>query len=353
MGEEEGDANEGITTIMGSGIDHTTVSFAANDGVGLLHFGHNIHFAHSGSVVLLTILAGDITQGTSGRQVAYGVARSVLENVVSHSDEGVFLTIHLSVFADESKAIHVWVNDETDIVASLCHQPHNVGEVLLQRFRVVLEVACGFCIERGDVFNPEGLEEFGQDDAAHGIDAVKCNMEILLLDGWHINEVETQHHVNVLLVVGVVLNVFAKTVNISIVEVFCLSNLQHLVAFGGIEKFAFLVEELESVPMTGVVASCDDDAATGTFHRHGYLSGGCGGKPDVDHLARDAGITTYYNLVAFHFCGATNQSGVCTCEFYNVEGIQALTGTSANCATDAGNRFNQTHINICDLSNDE
>ena len=121
--------------------------------------------------------------------------------------------------------------------------------------------------------------------------------------------------------------------------------------------------------MTGVVAGCDDDAATGTFHRHGYLSGGCGGKPDVDyveahahksaannvldHLARDAGITTYHNLVAFHFCGATNESGVCTCEFYNVEGIQALTGTSANCATDAGNGFNQTHINICDLSNDE
>ena len=95
----------------------------------------------------------------------------------------------------------------------------------------------------------------------------------MFFDGWHIDEVETQHHVDVLLVVGVVFGVMAESIDIGIVEVFGFGNLQHLVAFSGVEEFALLVEEFEGVPMTGVVAGGDDDAATGAFHRYRNFGG--------------------------------------------------------------------------------
>ena len=74
--------------------------------------------------------------------------------------------------------------------------------------------------------------------------------------------------------VGVVFGVMAESIDIGIVEVFGFGNLQHLVAFSGVEEFALLVEEFEGVPMTGVVAGGDDDAATGAFHRYRNFGGG-------------------------------------------------------------------------------
>ena len=63
MAEEEGNAYEGITAIVGGGVDDTAVAFTADDGVGLLHLCHHVHFAYSGSIVLLAVLAGHVAQG--------------------------------------------------------------------------------------------------------------------------------------------------------------------------------------------------------------------------------------------------------------------------------------------------
>ena len=253
VAEEEGYAHEGIAAIMGCWVDDTAVAFAADDGVGLLHLGHHIHLAHSSSVVLLAILAGYVAQGTGGREVADGIAWGMLEDVVSHRDKGVLFAIHLAVFADKGETVHIRIHHEPHVVAALSHQSHDVGEVLFEGLRIVLKVTCGLCVEWGDLFHTQCLEEFRQDDAAHGVDAVESYLEVLLLDGGNVHKVETQHHVYMFLVIGVVFEVFAQSVNVGEVKVFCLSNLQNFVAFVGIEEFALLVEELEGVPMAGVM----------------------------------------------------------------------------------------------------
>ena len=152
VAEEEGNADEGITAIVGGGVDDTAVAFTADDGVGLLHLCHHVHFAYSGSIVLLAVLAGHVAQGAGGREVAHGVARGVLEDVVCHSDEGVFLTVHLAVFTNEGEAVHVGVNYEADILAAFRHEAHDVAQVLLQWLWVVLEITCRFSVEGSHIF---------------------------------------------------------------------------------------------------------------------------------------------------------------------------------------------------------
>ena len=80
----------------------------------------------------------------------------------------------------------------------------------------------------------------------------------------------------------------AQLVDIGIVEAFLLSHIEHLLAFGGVEKLALAVEQLQGVPLAGVVAGGDDDAAVGLTHAHGQLGGRRRGKADIEHVAAHA-----------------------------------------------------------------
>ena len=62
--QEEGDTNEGITTIMALWIDDSTIAFTTDDCVNILHLGSNIHLAYSSCGVLATMLLGNIAEGT-------------------------------------------------------------------------------------------------------------------------------------------------------------------------------------------------------------------------------------------------------------------------------------------------
>ena len=62
--QEEGDTNEGITTVMALWIDNSTIAFTTDDSVNILHLGSNIHLAYGRSTIRTTMLLGYITEGT-------------------------------------------------------------------------------------------------------------------------------------------------------------------------------------------------------------------------------------------------------------------------------------------------
>ncbi len=84
---------------------------------------------------------------------------------------------------------------------------------------------------------------------------------------------------------------------------------QHLATFGIIEELPLSVQQFESVPLPGIVARGDDDAAVGPFGHDRHLHARRRAKPEVDHihsapdqstfhkavdhLARDTGIAPY------------------------------------------------------------
>ena len=155
---------------MSGRIDDSAVALTAYYGIGLLHLGHHVDLAHCGCIVLLAVLAGYITQSASAAEIAHGIAWSVLQDVVGHCNEGIFLAVHSAVLAEESQAVNVGIDHKTYILTALLHERLDISQILLKRFGIVLEVACRLGEEARNVLHTQLLEELGQDDAAHAVD---------------------------------------------------------------------------------------------------------------------------------------------------------------------------------------
>ena len=303
MAEEEGYTHQGVASVVSRGIDDASIALTADNGVGVLHLLHYIHFTHCAGIVLHAVVAGHIPQSPGGTEVADGVAWCVTKDIVGNSHKGVFLTVHLSFLVNECQSIHIGVNNESYIVTTFGHETHDIAQVLLQRFGVVLEVTCRGIVERGDMAYTKLLEEHRQNDAAYGVDAVEGYLEIGFSDGIYINQLETQYHVDMLLVIGVVFLVRTQMIDVSIVEILGFGNAQHLVAFLGVEELSVAVEQLERVPVTGIVAGGDDDTTFSAFACNCYLGGGGGGDEPTSYT-----VTASSNNVSYGTASAGDSS---------------------------------------------
>ncbi len=311
--QEKGYAHKGIAPIVTRGIDDTAVAFAANHGPNLLHLGGDIDLAHSRSGIVTAMTLGDIAQGTGGTEVAHRVAGSVREHIVGHADKGVLLAEHPAVFLNKGQTVYIRVYHNAHVVAAFLQFGHDAAQILLQRLGVVGKIAIGLAVEKS-IFHAQTVEQPRQNDAAHGVDGIYSHLEVGLADGLNINEPESQHSFNVAVVESAVVGVAAEMVHIGKLKVFTFGNSEHLVAIVFGEKFPFMVEQFQSVPMAGIMRGCDDDATGCPAHAHGQFGGGSGGGTDVDHIIshaheratnhvfhhepRNAGIAAHNNLVA-------------------------------------------------------
>ena len=134
----------------------------------------------------------------------------------------------------------------------------------------------------------QGLEQLGQDDATHAVDGVGADAEPSLLDGFHIGQAQLHDAVYMALVHGVVLDDAAQLLHRGIVEVLLLSHAQHLGAVGSGQELALAVQQLQCIPLRGVMAGGDDDAAVGLVPAYSQLGRRRGGQTDVDDLAAHA-----------------------------------------------------------------
>lgn len=62
------------------------------------------------------------------------------------------------------------------------------------------------------------FEQLGQDDTAHGVHTVDGYVEVSLADSLYIHQVESQHAINMLLVISQVFAVSSKFVNFGVFE---------------------------------------------------------------------------------------------------------------------------------------
>ena len=177
----------------------------------------------------------------------------MLQDVVGYADQCIFFAVHASVFADDGQTVYVGVYYESYIVLAGFHQVHDVAQVLLQRFGVVLEVACRLAIEFFNVLHAQCFEQLGQDDTAHGVHTVDGYVEVSLADSLYIHQVESQHAINMLLVISQVFAVSSKFVNFGVFESLGLGYAEHLVAFFLVQEFTLFVQQFQGIPLTGIV----------------------------------------------------------------------------------------------------
>ena len=144
--------------------------------------------------------------------------------------------------------------------------------MFLQRLWVVGEIACRLRVETRHLSDAELSEEFREDDAADRVDCVDGHTEVGLTDGFNVNELEIFDEVDVALVEIEVFGVATKVVYVCKAKVARACQLNYFLSLFRRKELAVLVEKLQSVPLTWVVAGRDDDTATGAFHSNRQFS---------------------------------------------------------------------------------
>ena len=147
----------------------------------------------------------------------------------------------------------------------------------------------------------------------------------------------------------------SQVVDLSILEVFLLSDSQYLSTIGSCQELAFAVQQFQRIPLTRIVRSGNDNTTIGTTHANGQLGGRRRSITDVQHVKAHAykgttnhvthHVTRKTTIAANHYPTrlARDKGGVCRCKLHDIQWIQRITRASANGSADAGNRFNQRH----------
>ena len=172
-----------------------------------------------------------------------------------------------------------------------------------------------------------------------------------LADSLHVHELQCQHGVDVALAVRLVLPVLAELIDFGKGKCLGGSDAQHLGTLGSVEELTLGVQQLQGIPLAGVVRGGEDDASAGAGHGDGQLGGGCRGQADVEHveahaheraadtlahhLARDAGVASHNDVVGRSAISLADERGVCRRELGDVKGVEPLAGHSAYGAADA------------------
>lgn len=197
----------------------------------------------------------------------------MLQHIVGTSHEGIFLAEHATVLANQGQAVNIGVNHDTEVMTSLTQEVANFAQVFLQGFGVVGKVAGRLYIESGNLRYTKLTEKFGQDDTTYRVYGINSHGEVSATDGININQFKLFHHFNVTLVVAEVFGIATQAVNVSKVKVAAIGQTHHFRSFFGREELTLFVQELQGIPLTGVVRCSDDDTTASTFHGNGQFSG--------------------------------------------------------------------------------
>ena len=112
-----------------------------------------------------------------------------------------------------------------------------------------------------------------------------------------------------------------------------------------------LVQQFQGVPLAGIMRGGQDDTTTSTLHHHSQFCGRRRGQVDIyhvpahthqgtyydvlHHLAREARIAAYDDLVAIQLARFSYQGSVSRCEFHDVKRVQTLACLAADGAPDS------------------
>ena len=224
----------------------------------------------------------------------------MLQHIVGYGDQRIFFTIHLAVFANHGQTVHIRINDKSYIGFTAFHQFHNVAQVLLQRFGIMLEVTGGLAVEFLHMLHSKLLQQLRKNDSSDRIDTVNGYAETGFPDGFHIHQVECQHTVDMFLIIRQVFAIRAEFIHFGKVKGFGLSDTEHLIPFLLIQEFPLFIQEFQGIPLLGVVGSGQYDTPAGSFHGHCQFSGRSRCQVDVHNIPAHTHKSTHY-YVLHHF----------------------------------------------------
>ena len=223
------------------------------------------------------------------------------------------------------------------------------------------ELSGRFAVELHD-FASQLPQQLGYDDAADGVHRIHDHLEAPPPHGFRIDQRQGQHPADMLVVVRLPRNDLADMVHIRENETLVFGQRQHPLALGVAQKFSLGIQELQGVPLAGVVRCGDDDAAVGPVRRNGQFGSRRSAESDVhyvraatqqrafddvaDHFARNTGVAAHDDFEPFPGCGFGDETHVGGGEFNDIERGEVLRRRAADRPPDAGNGFDESHVAI-------
>lgn len=128
------------------------------------------------------------------------------------------------------------------------------------------------------------FQQSGYHNTPHGVHGIDRHPKAPFPDSLRIHQRQSQYPVNMLVAERGALYHAAERIDIRIGEIRRIREPQHLAPVGIAEELAPRVEQLESVPLPGIVARGDDDAAVGRLGRYGHLHSRCRAESEVYHI---------------------------------------------------------------------
>ena len=323
--QEKSRTDEGVAAVVQVGHDDTAVALATDNGTGALHLGGHIDLTHSRSGVGAAVSLSHVAQGTGRGEIRYCRTGLEREHVIGHGHQGVLLPEERAVLADQGQTVHVRIHGDTQVGLLGSHAGAQVHKVRGQRLRIVCELPGRLAVE-SDALHSESLQQPGHHDAAHRVDRIQHHLEAVCADTLRIHQRMSQDSLHVR-VGKVLLHVRAQRIHIAVREAFAVGYLNQFRTLGGIEELPVLIEQLEGIPLLGIVRSRQDDTSVGLLEDHGHLHSRSGGQTGVDHVyaagsqgsadylvhhgARDTGITSHHHLEAAVTLAAVQHGAVC------------------------------------------
>ena len=208
--------------------------------------------------------------------------------MIGAGHQGVFLAEEGAVLADQRQAVHVGIHGDAEIGLLLRYGRTEVGEVGRQRLRVMCELAIGRAVHLHHLGHAQGLQQLGHGDAAHGVHGIHGHLESTGPDGLHIHQVQCKDGRDVLVGPAFIHAHSAQVIHRCEGKLLALRQAEHFGPQLRADELPLGVEQLQGIPLLGVVAGGEDDAGIGFLPGHGHLGGGGGGQPEVDHFKAEA-----------------------------------------------------------------
>ena len=148
-------------------------------------------------------------------------------------------------------------------------------------------------------------------------------------------------------------NDFADFVHLREVELHILRKRQNSLTLSIIQELTTLVQELQCVPLLGIVRSGDDDTAISLVTNHSHLRSGGSAETYVDnihttseersldqivhHLTRDSGITTHDDRKALSAIFLVHKTCIRSGKFHHIDRGQIITRHASDSTSDTRN----------------
>ena len=97
------------------------------------------------------------------------------------------------------------------------------------------------------------IEQFRQHQATHRVDTVYTDLKASLFDSIHVHQFQVKDRLHMTVVKRVINSNMSQLINLSILEIFLLSNSQHLSTVSSSQELSLTIEQLQGIPLAWIM----------------------------------------------------------------------------------------------------